>query len=294
MASQKQIEANRKNALKSTGATTPEGKAIVRFNAVTHGLTSEAAVIPFVENAEDWEAHRQGIIESLSPVGHLETILAERIAMLIWRLGRANRYERELVAIEQERIEEKHFEYKEHNTLEEMQELATDYKRFRLLITKLPEMKDSQPIRTYEAYSIFDIVADLAENTDTEELEIPGFPEDEYLDSFGGWTAKLLLDAIKAIAESEEKPFDKMLHSAQLSIISSEAKARLEFEKAAVEIDRKRRRNLLPNTDILDKLYRYESHLERSLYKAMHEIEKLQATRKGNAPAKVKVTVGKS
>jgi hypothetical protein len=294
MASQKQIEANRKNALKSTGATTPEGKAIVRFNAVTHGLTSEAAVIPFVENAEDWEAHRQGIIESLSPVGHLETILAERIAMLIWRLGRANRYERELVAIEQERIEEKHFEYKEHNTLEEMQELATDYKRFRLLITKLPEMKDSQPIRTYEAYSIFDIVADLAENTDTEELEIPGFPEDEYLDSFGGWTAKLLLDAIKAIAESEEKPFDKMLHSAQLSIISSEAKARLEFEKAAVEIDRKRRKNLLPNTAILDKIYRYESHLERSLYKAMHEIEKLQATRKGNAPAKVKVTVGKS
>jgi hypothetical protein len=122
MASQKQIEANRKNALKSTGATTPEGKAIVRFNSVTHGLTSEAAVIPFVENPEDWEAHREGIIESLSPVGHRETILTERIAMLIWRLGRANRYERELVAIEQERIEEKHFEYdNEYGSLENIQ-----------------------------------------------------------------------------------------------------------------------------------------------------------------------------
>ncbi|MBI3650957.1 MAG: hypothetical protein HY231_07885 [Acidobacteria bacterium] len=293
MASQKQIEANRKNALKSTGATTPEGKAIVRFNAVTHGLTSEAAVIPFVENPEDWEAHRQGIIGSLSPVGHLETILTERIAMLIWRLGRANRYERELAAIEQERMEEKHFEHKEHKTLEDVQDLATDYKRLRVLITKLPEMKDSQPIRTYEAVSIFDVVANLAENTDIDELEIPGFPEDQYLDTFDDWTAKLLLDAIKAIAESEAKPFDEMLHSAQLSIISSEAKARIEFEKAAVEIDRKRRKNLLPNTDTLDKLYRYESHLERSLYKAMHEIENLQATRKGNVLATVKVTIGK-
>src|SRR5215813_2438266 len=122
MASQKQIEANRKNALKSTGAKTEEGKAMVRFNAVTHGLTAETAVIPFVENPEDWEAHREGILESLSPVGHLETILAERIAMLIWRLGRANRYERELAAIEQERIEEKHFEYdREYKSLESIE-----------------------------------------------------------------------------------------------------------------------------------------------------------------------------
>ena len=89
MASKKQIEANRQNARKSTGPKTEEGKAMVRLNALRHGVTAEMAVVPFVENPEDWEAHREGTLESLSPVGHLETVLAERIAMLLWRLGQS-------------------------------------------------------------------------------------------------------------------------------------------------------------------------------------------------------------
>lgn len=46
MASERQIAANRLNAGRSTGPRTPEGKAVVSQNAVTHGLTSYGGLLP--------------------------------------------------------------------------------------------------------------------------------------------------------------------------------------------------------------------------------------------------------
>jgi hypothetical protein len=75
------------------GPATQEGKEVVRWNATRHGIRSPAPVVPGVEKAEDWENHRGGILESLQPEGHLEEVLAERVALLSWRLNRVTRYE---------------------------------------------------------------------------------------------------------------------------------------------------------------------------------------------------------
>ena len=55
MTSEKKAEANRRNALKSTGPKTPEGKDAVRLNALKHGLLSEEILLP----GEDEEALRE-------------------------------------------------------------------------------------------------------------------------------------------------------------------------------------------------------------------------------------------
>ena len=46
MTSPKKAEANRRNALKSTGPRTPEGKAAVSLNVMTYGLLSQDVLLP--------------------------------------------------------------------------------------------------------------------------------------------------------------------------------------------------------------------------------------------------------
>jgi len=92
MASVAQILANRSNAQKSTGPRTAEGKAAVAQNAVRHGLLAQRAVIKGEDRGE-FALYRDRMLEDLDPVGSMETMLAERVVNLAWRLRRAERLE---------------------------------------------------------------------------------------------------------------------------------------------------------------------------------------------------------
>jgi hypothetical protein len=92
MATQKQIEANRRNAQKSTGPKTVEGKAKSRFNALQHGMTAKVAVLPHEDNFS-YEELRRTTIESYQPANGAELMLVDLIAINYWRLLRARRVE---------------------------------------------------------------------------------------------------------------------------------------------------------------------------------------------------------
>ena len=88
MTSQRQIEANRHNATKSTGPKTPQGKAVVALNAMQHGLLSREAVIEGESEAELVDLGKC-LRRQLTPTGELELLLVDRIVAAAWRLRRA-------------------------------------------------------------------------------------------------------------------------------------------------------------------------------------------------------------
>ena len=87
MSTTSQIQANRENAQKSTGPKSAEGKAISAKNAVKHGVFAVETLIKG-ENREDFDLFRQKLLEEFAPEGAVETMLAERIVSLGWRLKR--------------------------------------------------------------------------------------------------------------------------------------------------------------------------------------------------------------
>src|SRR3974390_63416 len=95
MSSLKQIEANRGNALKSTGPTTQEGKERSRCNAVRHGLTAET-VIADLEDAADYQAFEAAVIADYDAQTAVERELVLRLASVLWRLRRATGIEASL------------------------------------------------------------------------------------------------------------------------------------------------------------------------------------------------------
>ncbi len=90
MASVAQIQANRSNARKSTGPRTADGKERASRNAIRHGLLAQDAVIQG-ENPQEFELYREAMLQELAPAGTVETMLAERVVGLSWRLRRAER-----------------------------------------------------------------------------------------------------------------------------------------------------------------------------------------------------------
>jgi hypothetical protein len=97
MSSESQIAANRRNAKRSTGPKTEEGKTASRLNAITHGLTAAAPLLP-TESEDEYAAFRNAMLDGLVPDGPLETQLAEEVVDLSWRLRRATKLEHGVLA----------------------------------------------------------------------------------------------------------------------------------------------------------------------------------------------------
>jgi hypothetical protein len=213
MTTQKQLAANRQNALSSTGPKTPGGKAVSRFNALRHGLRAESVLIP----DEDPQAHRafcQTLVEELQPAGEMEAVLVERIVTTAWRLRRVGRVEAGL------------FVHNHYDALaERAKRAASSHERTSLDL--LGESLNETAITNKEAHA----------------------------------RALREVDAAEALRD-----------------------ANANATAAAFARDQ---------ADTFGKLTRYEAALERSLYKALHELQRLQLVRAGRAalaPIAVDVT----
>jgi hypothetical protein len=119
MTSFRQIEANRRNACKSTGPITEEGKQRSRCNAVRHGLTAET-VIGALEDAEDYKAFEAAIIADYDAQSAVERELVLRLASLLWRLRRATTMETGLFEIQADCLREFRRDHKTQSKLQDI------------------------------------------------------------------------------------------------------------------------------------------------------------------------------
>ena len=204
MTSEGKAEANRRNALKSTGPKTPGGKRAVRLNAMRHGLLSEEVLL----QGEDPDVFRElseSLRAELQPVGALENLLVDRVVAAYWKLRRIGRVEVGIFAWER---------------LEEQAERA------------------EREAKQYEA-------------GDTE------------------W----LMEAISTTIIDEEK-HEEALSRARRMRDEQEAETAALGRTFARDADR---------ANAFSKLSRYETAIERQLYKALHELERRQAARNGGS-----------
>src|SRR5215211_339532 len=162
-------------SLAKGGPVTQEGKEVVKWNAVKHGLRSPAPVVPGVEKEEDWEEHRDGILESLQPEGHLELTLTERVALLSWRLHRVIRYETESIALLQERVEddlarERRFESGPDHPEAVRGNAKSDRDDYRLL-KRFAKMEDDKALSALDADSVIWGTMDCADKVAEGEVD---------------------------------------------------------------------------------------------------------------------------
>ncbi|MBW8000605.1 MAG: hypothetical protein FVQ80_01110 [Planctomycetes bacterium] len=123
MATKNQLIANRQNAQNSTGPKTPQGKAIVSLNAVKHGLSAQLTLstlskvegsnvegttqpvlsssrdrdVISTESQADFDLYRQNFLDELDPQGPTESMLADRLITLSWRLKRVTKMQNQTI-----------------------------------------------------------------------------------------------------------------------------------------------------------------------------------------------------
>src|ERR1017187_1546276 len=85
--SDKAGQANRQNAQHSTGPKTPEGKAAIRFNALTYGLRTRATILPD-ENAADYSRLWDDLEADWQPQDRTERCYLETMVTSQWLLAR--------------------------------------------------------------------------------------------------------------------------------------------------------------------------------------------------------------
>ena len=283
-------------SLAKGGPATQEGKEVVKWNAVQHGVRSPAPVVPGIEKSEDWEEHRDGMLQSLSPEGHLELVLAERVALLSWRLRRVIRYETESKALYQERAEddlarERRFE----SGPDHPEVVRSDAKSARddhRLLKRFAKMEDEKSLSASDADCVIWDAMECADKVaegevDPEELlegvSVPGLPDSDSWEGYKGWTAGMVRAVIEKVAQATDEESEGLLEAATRDARFKMERTKRETEKVERDLRNMARERLLPDENILEKVARYEAHLSRGLYKDLHELEALQVRRAGGA-----------
>lgn len=288
-------EANRKNAQLSTGPKTDVGRALVRHNALKHGLLSMEVVIAAgdgKESAEEFEQLLQGLADELRPVGTVEEMLVEKIAVGYWRLRRVVRCE---VGEIRKHTDSFHHEREQELAGESTSSFAEDDRPKQdssaVIEDQLEVVEDARRLTRQQGVCDEDTIAELRKAFKNEnpvnhleycnlclteegraELTVEWDLQGELL------TPDEARQELLALLTSKKRELRQVLPAVR------------ERERLAAESELARLS--LPSEQVADRILRYETAIERGLYRAIHELQRLQSARNGqNVPAPVVLDV---
>jgi hypothetical protein len=274
MTTEKQVKANQANSKKSTGATSDEGKAVIATNALKHGLFAQRLILTD-ENLDEYALLINGLISSLNPVGTLEQLLVEKIAVATWKQLRLTRAES--ASIELDRRMElqtnrniiskaigKTYDQPEIS----MDEFKQDTDEDRQLIAWCRNIISERDDFSYETYQMLKqgdlvnlkenaplIYQHLVDEADNEDYELEAYVAFLNQDNEGlyNWTFELYKWVSSEVKDSERK--------ALVQAIGEKVKAKLTAP--------------IGN----DLLARYQASIDNEMYKAIEALRKQQEWR---------------
>jgi hypothetical protein len=290
--SKKQLEANKKNAQKG-GVKTEEGKAIVKHNALKHGLLAKEAIITVGEGAEnpkEFNALLSDLKSHLNPDGTLEEILVEKITVSYWRLRRAYKYEVGLIREELDTPTEDFYSRESNKTdekidheIERNKEAIESWNQDKRDFTKMH--KKGKPLEDiYDWGENWEWLEDkfkylLLGHEDYEGFDPQNFRE--FLNNKADWSDEQIWEA--HIELCDEKTND---HKKEIADLEKQK------QKNALRLQVIKKLGNIPSRHELDRLLRYEGAIERQLYKALNQLERIQRLRAGDSvPAPIEVDV---
>jgi hypothetical protein len=281
-ASRRRVEANRKNALRSTGPKSQQGKDVASRNSLRHGLLAKSAVImrgPVKENKAEFDELLNGLHDYFCPLGTAEELLVQEIAVSYWMERRAQLYENAEIFREAWPVPKP--------KAEPWEEVGYGKKE-----PSIYELRDSDEqymlLRREDGVEyLFDALDFLKGQVEENSNKYYEEPIDLLAGVFGGYW--------KAISESEE--YDS--HELLAEIEKEKQKLALLKKKLKEQTRRARRRvpdfshtALLLAPEKLELVQRYTAAHEKRRYRALAQLERLQRQRTGEViPPPINVQV---
>lgn len=297
MVSERKRQANGRNAKLSTG---PTDTRRTRYNAQKHGLLSKATIIETGDAQEDpreLESLFSELWEDLEPVGKMEEILVDQIVSCVWRKRRAQRAEvgeirrgadsagmdaRDSIADRFEsalqRLDMSFVPGSGGWSKRELEKttlgiarIQSVLKLMRAIVEKRGSLTEDDLAKVKNIYGTRDdslafaisavssmATSDLQERDDEEQSTWGDTPSPEKcketLLAFIDWEIARLTDEADLVAERENLEWD-------VAVLSRH----------------------LPSDEVLGKILRYETAIDRQMYRALKELRELQAARRARS-----------
>ena len=261
--SPRKLAANRRNALKSTGPKTADGKAYSRRNAITHGIFFNRVTDfeALEEDPREYDGLLTGLWDQYQPIGKAEEIEVERIAICCWRLKRVWRYENAVNLAARRDCVRTELDYQQPYCEEldrQEQAVILQLQAAKKEIEETGAVSQEVKQRIFSTMPLMEKLWSAFDKKAPEWVKVP--------------------EVSRAFRTPQSRAQAIAMYPVRMAMACIEP---LSARRWTNEWETAIGQQAIPNSDVVDKILRYETTIERSLHRAQDRLERLQRRRRG-------------